>query len=125
MCISHAKFKHYYIPLKVKTNDTNLQPENQAVKSLTVYAYTSKPNSKNYLHISLPTEELKIGNTLFLTMNIPAEVTHKNQDITYMVRILTISINKCTHTFDLNTEPHCFLSPDFFVSYFYYFCFRS
>lgn len=85
------KFKHFCIPPKVKTNDEKLKSrkESQAVNTLTAHAYTSKPDSKNYLHIGLPDKELKIEDNIPVTMNIDTDSTHINHDITYMVCSLT------------------------------------
>ncbi|XP_053471313.1 complement C3 [Ictalurus furcatus] len=71
----------------VETNDEKLNTGKgrQAVNTWTAHAYKSKPGSQNYLHINLPTGELKIGNPLHISINIPDFYTNKNHDITYMI----------------------------------------
>lgn len=88
--LPYAKLKHYCIPLKVKTKDSNLEEKNQAVNTFTAHAYASKPGSQNYLHIDIPTEELKIGTQFFLSLT--PITTQINHDITFLVCILTVSV---------------------------------
>ncbi|XP_053085867.1 complement C3 [Pangasianodon hypophthalmus] len=75
------------LKITVKTNDEklNTRKESQAVNTLTVHAYASASGSQNYLHIGLPTEELKIGNQFYVSMNIHTPTAPNNHDITYMI----------------------------------------
>lgn len=83
--LPYANFKHYYIPLKVQTNDLNLELEHQAIKSFTAHAYASIPGSKNYLHIDIPAEELELGKDLTLTLTPFTAPGSKFNEITYLV----------------------------------------
>ncbi|KAF5890919.1 complement C3-like, partial [Clarias magur] len=73
------------LKITVKTNDEKLQSRAgaQAENSLTAHAYASIPGSTNYLHISLPTEELMIEKQFSALMNIHTSQT--KHEISYMI----------------------------------------
>ncbi|XP_061077546.1 complement C3-like [Conger conger] len=57
------------LPITVRTKDPALTNEQQAKAQMIAKAYATKDNSKNYLHISIQSGELKMGDDLVISLN--------------------------------------------------------
>ncbi|KAK9981656.1 hypothetical protein ABG768_001180, partial [Culter alburnus] len=73
------------LEITAKTKDPQLTVERQAVKKMTAQAYVPKGDSKNYMHISIDTAELQIGDSTTVYLNVGQSPGFKDQDFTYMI----------------------------------------
>ncbi len=85
----------YYF--QAKTKDPQLRDEQQAVKKMTAQAYKTNGDSKNYLHVGIDAAELQIGDSMTVTLNTGQSPGFKDQDYTYMVKIMVISYSAAPH----------------------------
>ena len=58
---------------------------------MTALAYIPKGGSKNYLHIGIDSAELQIGDQMKVDLNTGQSPGAKDQDYTYIVKIIVIS----------------------------------
>ncbi|XP_074059430.1 venom factor-like [Macrotis lagotis] len=84
------------LSIQVKTENEQLQPQEQASAELTIQAYKTQENSGNFLHIAVNTLETEVGKNLQMSLN----TRHKNENmrdrITYFT-ILLLSKGQITH----------------------------
>ncbi|XDV16081.1 hypothetical protein PO909_015938 [Leuciscus waleckii] len=73
------------LQITAKTKDPQLRDEQQAVKTMTALAYIPKGDSKNYLHISIESAELQIGDQMTVNLYTGQSPGVKDQDYTYMI----------------------------------------
>ncbi|XP_069089236.1 venom factor-like [Pleurodeles waltl] len=76
------------LPITVKTSDTRLTEDRQASVSMVAKAYKGHGIFKNYLHIGIPSTEVKLGSNLLVTFYIQNEkmdMQNQIQYFTYMV----------------------------------------
>ncbi len=64
---------------------------------MTAQAYKTKDDSKNYLHVGIDAAELQIGDSMTVTLNTGQSTKFKDQDYTYMVKIMVISYSSAQH----------------------------
>ncbi|XP_053333017.1 complement C3-like [Clarias gariepinus] len=69
--------------ITAKSTAPGILPERQAVNQMTAQAYTTKGGSTNYLHISVDTAELTIGDQM--KINLYFKSSAQNQDFTYLI----------------------------------------
>uniref|UniRef100_A0AAY5KVW7 Anaphylatoxin-like domain-containing protein n=1 Tax=Esox lucius TaxID=8010 RepID=A0AAY5KVW7_ESOLU len=69
------------LTITVKTKDPNIIPTRQAEASMTAFPY--RTTTKNFLHIGVDSNELKVGETIKFHLNL-GPVPIKNHDLTYM-----------------------------------------
>ncbi|KAM9312104.1 venom factor-like [Gastrophryne carolinensis] len=115
------------LPVKVVTEDPSIRPEKQASETLTAIAYT--PLRGNYLHISIPGGELKMGDSVTVSFHIknPDKVTeNKVTEFIYVIinkgRMLKMgkqprSVGQSPVTMQLEIKPE-FLPSFHFVAYY-------
>ncbi|KAI1886573.1 hypothetical protein AGOR_G00197200 [Albula goreensis] len=74
------------LQITVKTEDSKLTPEQQAVAEMTALPYKTKGGSKNYLHISIQATELKIKGNLRISLNLVSPGSQNSiKHITYLI----------------------------------------
>ncbi|KAI4889080.1 hypothetical protein NFI96_023395, partial [Prochilodus magdalenae] len=73
------------IQIIVKTNDPAISNNRQDEKQMTAQAYATKGGSKNYLHIGIDAEELKVGDNMKINLNFDKSGGVQNQDFTYLI----------------------------------------
>uniref|UniRef100_A0A672Q249 Alpha-2-macroglobulin bait region domain-containing protein n=1 Tax=Sinocyclocheilus grahami TaxID=75366 RepID=A0A672Q249_SINGR len=80
------------LDITAKTKDPQIKDEKQqAVKKMTAQAYIPKSGSNNYLHIGIDAAELQIGDSMTVYLNTGKSPGVKDQDYTYMVKMMVIS----------------------------------
>ncbi len=90
---------------QAKTKDPQLERGNQqAEKKMTAHAYIPTGGSKNYLHIGIDAAELQIGDSMTVTLNTGQSPGFKDQDYTYMVKIMVISYSSAQQMYQLITS---------------------
>uniref|UniRef100_A0A3P9AB26 Anaphylatoxin-like domain-containing protein n=1 Tax=Esox lucius TaxID=8010 RepID=A0A3P9AB26_ESOLU len=70
------------LKITVKTNDPTLLPTRQAQASMTALPY--RTTTKNFLHVGVDSNELKIGDPIKINLNL-GPVPIQNHDLTYMI----------------------------------------
>ncbi|XP_016139806.1 complement C3-like [Sinocyclocheilus grahami] len=73
------------LDITAKTKDPQLSDEQQAVRKMTAQAYKPKGGSNNYLHIGIGAAELRIGDSLKVSLNLGRSPGVRDQDFTYMI----------------------------------------
>uniref|UniRef100_K9J8A3 Complement C3 n=1 Tax=Xenopus tropicalis TaxID=8364 RepID=K9J8A3_XENTR len=76
------------MPISVKTDKKGVQPRHQATATMSAKAYSPAYSFNNYLHISVPGSELKLGGTLAVYFYIKTdspEVAEQIRHFTYLV----------------------------------------
>ncbi|XP_064179571.1 complement C3-like [Anguilla rostrata] len=75
------------LSITVKTKDPYLTEEQQTVQRMVALPYRTQQGSNNYLHISMQTAELKIGDNLGISLNLVNSpgVQEQINHITYLV----------------------------------------
>uniref|UniRef100_A0A6I8RQ39 Complement C3 n=1 Tax=Xenopus tropicalis TaxID=8364 RepID=A0A6I8RQ39_XENTR len=74
--------------ISVKTDKKGVQPQHQATATMSAKAYRPSYSFNNYLHISVPGSELKLGGTLIVTFYIKTDspdVAEQTRHFTYLV----------------------------------------
>ncbi|XP_053333009.1 complement C3-like [Clarias gariepinus] len=71
------------LQITAKTIAPGILPERQAMNQMTAQAYTTKGGSTNYLHLSVDTAELTIGDQMNINLNFKSSA--QNQDFTYLI----------------------------------------
>ncbi|KAL6481998.1 hypothetical protein MHYP_G00100780 [Metynnis hypsauchen] len=70
---------------KAKTNDPTISNKRQDEKQMIAQAYATKGGSRNYLHIGVDVEELKVGDNMKINLNFVRSSGVQNQDFTYLI----------------------------------------
>uniref|UniRef100_A0A6I8PYC6 Complement C3 n=1 Tax=Xenopus tropicalis TaxID=8364 RepID=A0A6I8PYC6_XENTR len=75
------------MPISVKTDKKGVQPQHQATATMSAKAYRPFYWFKNYLHISVPGSQLKLGDTLTVNFykNVSPDVADQIRHFTYLV----------------------------------------
>ncbi len=90
---------------QAKTKDPQLESDNQqAVKKMTAQAYIPTGGSKNYMHIGIDAAELQMGDSIKVNLNTGQSPGVKDQDYTYMVKIMVISYSSAQQMYQLITS---------------------
>ncbi|XP_072254991.1 complement C3-like [Pyxicephalus adspersus] len=86
--VIHTRSDSREMNIQVRTKAEGIPEHRQAVGSLSVTAYKPKSGSENYLHISIPANQVKPGDNLqvqFYMMNKDTANQRKVTHITYMI----------------------------------------
>lgn len=75
---------------QARTVAQGITDERQAENKMTAQPYTTKGGSGNYLHLSVDSAELKIGDQMNINVNFKS--TDSSQDLSYLVGISYIYI---------------------------------
>ncbi|KAF1385234.1 hypothetical protein PFLUV_G00105620 [Perca fluviatilis] len=91
------------LTITARTNDPRISRERQASATMVALPYTTRSN--NYIHISVDTAELELGDTLKVTLILKRQENHDN-DITYLI----LSRGQLVKNGRLRTRGHVVIS---------------
>ncbi|MCJ8748175.1 hypothetical protein PDJAM_G00162320 [Pangasius djambal] len=81
--IVNSQEKMRTLQIIARTTAPGILNERQAQKEMTAHAYATKGGSSNYLHISIDSAELEIGDQMNINLNFKSDA--KSQDFTYLI----------------------------------------
>ncbi|MCI4394012.1 hypothetical protein PGIGA_G00163970 [Pangasianodon gigas] len=81
--IVNSQAERKTLEITARTTAPGILDERQAENKMTAQAYTTKGGSSNYLHISVDTAELEIGDQMNINLNFKSSA--QDQDFTYLI----------------------------------------